>query len=163
MKAIHIVGRKGHGKTTLVCEIAAELSARGVRVGTFKHCGHAHELDRPGSDSCKHRAAGAEAVAVAALGQVALHRRREPDENLYPLLARWMEDMDIVLIEGDVEGPGVKVEVWRAEKNTAPLAAERGDIVAVVTDDPLDVSVPLWPRSDIAPLADRVRDAAGDI
>ena len=32
----------------------------------------------------------------------------------------------------------------------------RGDVAAVVSDDPVSVDVPVWPRSNVAALADRV-------
>ena len=63
MQTIHIVGRQNHGKTTLIVELIEEFRRRGLRVGTFKHSAHAHELDTPGKDSHRHRLAGAEPVA----------------------------------------------------------------------------------------------------
>jgi hypothetical protein len=36
------------------------------------------------------------------------------------------------------------------------LAAEHRSIVAVVTDDPAEVAVPVWPRRDIEAVADRI-------
>ena len=43
-----IVGRKHHGKTTLVGELAAELTRRGHRVMTVKHGSHTFNLDPQG-------------------------------------------------------------------------------------------------------------------
>ena len=40
------------------------------------------------------------------------------------------------------------------------LCDERDDIVALVTDDPVSVDIPVWPRGDIEALADRVLAAA---
>jgi len=39
---------------------------------------------------------------------------------------------------------------------TPCLAAERGDIAAIVTDDHPAVTIPLWPRSDVTRLVDMV-------
>ena len=44
---VHIVGRKNHGKTTLVVDLIAEFCRRDVRVGTIKHSCHQHDLDDP--------------------------------------------------------------------------------------------------------------------
>ena len=57
MNRIHIVGRKNHGKTTLIVEVLAEFHRRGIRVGAIKHSAHRRELDPPGKDSYRHREA----------------------------------------------------------------------------------------------------------
>ena len=62
----------------------------------------------------------------------------------------------MVLIEGDVSGPGPKIEVWREETSTPPIATERSDITAVVSDDAPAVDIPVWPRAQVAVLADEV-------
>jgi hypothetical protein len=67
----------------------------------------------------------------------------------------------IVLVEGNIDAAGRKIEVWRAAAGGACLAAERGDIVAVVSDDRPLVSVPVWPRRDIAGLAEWITHSSG--
>ena len=62
---IHVVGRRNHGKTTLLVELVEELCRRGLRVGTLKHSSHTHELDTPGKDSHRHRLAGLNAAVRA--------------------------------------------------------------------------------------------------
>jgi len=159
MNRIHIIGRKNHGKTTLVVELAREFCRRGVRVGTIKYSRHIHELDTPGKDSHRHRAAGGQPAAVItgdSVGIFLTRDGRDEYERLEPLYA----DCQLVLVEGDIQAAGVKVEVWRAEKGSACLAAERADIAAVVSDDRPDVAVPVWRRSDMARLADRIWDLA---
>jgi molybdopterin-guanine dinucleotide biosynthesis protein len=67
---------------------------------------------------------------------------------------------ELVLVEGWIDRPGwPKVEVWRAEAGDVPLAAERADISAVISDDPVEVDVPVWRRSDVAGLCDRLLTA----
>ncbi len=81
MRLIHIVGRRNHGKTTLIVDLVEEYARRGIAVGTIKHSSHAHELDTPGKDSYRHRQAGAAAAAVitAELLGVWLPRRAGAD------------------------------------------------------------------------------------
>ncbi len=74
----------------------------------------------------------------------------------YERLEGLFVDCQIVLVEGDIDAPGLKIEVWRGAPGCVCLATEREDIVAVVSDDRPDVSVPVWPRGDVARLADRV-------
>lgn len=156
MKRIHVVGRKGHGKTTLIVELVRQLCAQGVRVGTIKHSSHAHELDTPGKDSHRQRQAGADPAAIVTTDLVGVYLNRDAGADCYQLLAPLFSACDLVLVEGHVDAPGVKIEVWREAVGGPCLALERSDVAAVVTDDPLDVEVPLWPRSDVAALAQRV-------
>jgi molybdopterin-guanine dinucleotide biosynthesis protein B len=154
MKYIHIVGRQNHGKTTLLVDLIEELSRRGVRTGTIKHTSHAHELDTPGKDSFRHRRAGANPVAIVSKDLIGVYLPRDPQADFYDYLTDIFADCDLVLIEGHLDGPGTKIEVWRQENGGIPLAAERGDIAAIVSDDPVSLDVPVWPRKNVAALAD---------
>ncbi len=156
MKCIHVVGRRNHGKTMLLVELLEELARRGVRTGTIKHTSHVHELDTPGKDSFRHRQAGADPVAVVSKDLIGVYLPRDPRADFYACLTGIFTECDLVLIEGHLDGPGAKIEVWRQAVGGAPLAAERSDITAIVSDDPVSLDVPVWPRSDIAALADRV-------
>jgi len=156
MKIIHIVGRTKSGKTTLIVDLVRELTDRGRRVGTLKHSGHAHELDRPGKDSWTHRQAGSIPAAVTTTDQMAVFLPRQPDENPFERLAALFSSCDVVLVEGYIEGPGVKLEVWRAAREIPPICAERSGLTAVITDDPVQTDLPVWPRSDVKKLADKI-------
>ncbi len=163
MKVIHIVGWKNHGKTTLMVELIREITGRGISVGVIKHCGHPHELDRPGTDSFLHRHAGAGVVAAITPGISAVFTTEDMAVDAYAALRPAFAQYDLVLIEGDKDGPGPKVEVWRAAMGSPPAANERDDILGIITDDPLDTSLPVWPRADIAALTDMVLEKAGEI
>jgi molybdopterin-guanine dinucleotide biosynthesis protein B len=160
LKLVHIVGRQGQGKTKLVVEIIRELAGRGVRVGSIKHSSHAHELDIPGKDSQVHRAAGSNPAAVIAENLVGVFMTPAPDGDEYARLELLYSGCEIVVVEGDIRGPGPKVEVWRAEISPTPLAAERDDIVAIVSDDATDVALPRFSRADIRGVADFVLSLA---
>ncbi|MFZ5570664.1 MAG: molybdopterin-guanine dinucleotide biosynthesis protein B [Thermodesulfobacteriota bacterium] len=149
MNLIHIVGRKNNGKTKLIVELIREMQHRGFRVGAIKHSGHAHELDTPGKDSYHHRMAGAEPVAVIARDQSAVYLPRR--ENVHPMdvIAPLFAETDLVLVEGFIEGPGKKIEVWRKEMGSSPIFYERNDIMAVITDDSIHTALPIWPRNDV--------------
>ena len=58
MKVLAIGGPSDSGKTTLVERLAGQLSERGA-VGTVKHIDCAVDLDADGTDTDRHRAAGA--------------------------------------------------------------------------------------------------------
>jgi len=156
-KRIHIVGRKNSGKTTLIVDLVKAFSARGLRVGTIKHTHHHHELDTPGKDSHRHRQAGAAMVGIMAPGMNALFWPQVDEESdRYDQMLAKFADCDFVLVEGHATGPGVKVEVWRAATETEPLAIGDESIMAVVSAESPEVNVPVWSRSDIAGLAERI-------
>ena len=156
MQCIHIVGRQNHGKTTLMVELLKELTRRGLRPGTLKHTSHSHELDMPGKDSFRHRQSGANPVAIVSKDLIGVYLPRDPEADFYESLAPMFADCDLVLVEGHLDGPGTKIEVYRQSVGGVPLAAERTGIMAVVSDDPVSTRVPVWPRRDIVGLVDRI-------
>jgi molybdopterin-guanine dinucleotide biosynthesis adapter protein len=161
MRRVHLVGRSGHGKTTLSELLLAHWVARGLRVGSIKHTGHIHELDMPGKDSWRHRQAGAVPTTVVAGDRLALHLPLGDGDDPYALLAPHYASCDLVLVEGHLATCAPRVEVWRAALGEAPLAAAHAGIAAVITDDAYDLVVPIWPRTDVAGIAERLLALAG--
>ena len=154
MHIVHITGRSKNGKTTLIVELIEEMRRRGLKVGTLKHSGHAHELDKPGKDSYRHRQAGAEPVAISTTNQLAVFLPYEPSENPFDRLSPLFSDCDVILVEGYIDGPGKKIEVWRSEVGKDPLFRERSEVQAVVTDDPIETDLPILPRANVPGLVD---------
>ena len=166
MKRVHIIGGKNHGKTTLIVELVRELTAQGLQIGTIKHTHHQHELDTPGKDSHRHRSAGSAVVGICSRAMNAVFwppkstaATRDADERKYASFAPAFEQCDLVLVEGDVHTKATKLEVWRREMGTSPLAKSDATIAAVVTDAAPgeDLRTPVWPRSDVAALARNLR------
>ena len=156
---IHIIGRKNSGKTTLVCDLLSEFAKRGLKVGALKHTHHHHQLDTPGKDSYRHREAGAAVAGILAPGMNAVFwpsAGNEPDEARYARLLELYQDCSLVLVEGDSQTAAPKIEMWRAAVGSEPLAASAADILAVVSDDPVPAPCPVWPRSHVPDLADRL-------
>lgn len=164
MKRIHILGRKNHGKTTLLVELVEHLTARGFRVGTIKHTHHAHELDTPGKDSHRHRAAGASVSAILSRSLNAVFWPPEVQKqdgeatpaNRYAEFEPHFAGCDLVLVEGDTTCQGTKIEVWRQAVGSEPMALSDPQILAAVTNDAIDLPIPCVPRSDIAVIAAKV-------
>jgi molybdopterin-guanine dinucleotide biosynthesis adapter protein len=146
-----IVGWKNAGKTTLVERLVAELVRRGLKVNTIKHGHHDLDVDQPGRDSWRHRAAGATEVAVVGGRRYAIMREQE-EAGLAEVLAR-LAPADIVLIEGFKREPHRKIEVRAGGEPMAP-----GDpyIVAIAADERPADNLPWFRRDDIAGIADFV-------
>lgn len=163
---IHIVGKKNSGKTTLVCELVAELVGRGIRVATVKHTHHHHELDTPGKDSHKHRESGAVAVGILSPRMTALFvptDSAESGDGRYVRFETQFADCDLILVEGDLHSRATRLEVWRSAVSERPYAASDPDITAVISDDSASlcegqdgIQVPIWPRTGVAEIADRI-------
>ena len=151
MRRLHIIGRKNHGKTNLIVDLIAEASKRGIRPGAIKHTHHQHELDTPGKDSYRHREAGAELVGVLShsLSAVFWPARDLPKKDRYAQLEAVFANCDLVLVEGDSETDAPKIEVWRAQLGSPPLAVGDSRVLAVVTDDAVEVPQPVLSRSDV--------------
>lgn len=121
--AVAIVGRHNSGKTTLIEQLIAELTARGLDVGSIKH--HSHRgfaIDIPGKDSYRHRAAGATETVIAAPGQVARIKTVE-DEVECSDLVRSMPNHDVIVVEGYRKSGLPTVEIMRSGNEADVRAA----------------------------------------
>jgi molybdopterin-guanine dinucleotide biosynthesis protein MobB len=150
-----LAGWSGAGKTTLLTALLPRLIARGLSVSTVKHAHHGFDIDRPGKDSFRHRAAGAREVLVAS-GQrwALLHEIDGPEPSLAELLAR-LSPVDVVLVEGFKSSPFPKLEVHRPALGQPPLWPERPEIVAVASDAGLpDCDRPVLDLRDPDAIAD---------
>jgi len=112
---------------------------------------------------------GDEARRAAPIVGRKLHRRmvQELDRLRNGWTLRYTEMMsvfaaicDLVLVEGHSGTSGVKIEVWRACTNTLPLATEDRSILALITDDSVDVEIPTWSRRDGQALAEQIERLA---
>jgi molybdopterin-guanine dinucleotide biosynthesis protein B len=146
-----ITGWKNAGKTTLTERLVAEFVRRGWRVSTIKHAHHTVDIDQPGTDSFRHRAAGATEVALVG-GQRYAIMREQAEPPLSEVLAR-LGPADLVLIEGYKRESHPKIEVRAGD--VPSLAANDPAIVAIAADAaPFDTTLPWFRRDDIAAIAD---------
>jgi len=151
---ISIVGKSNAGKTTFLEKLIPELKQRGYRVGTIKHDVHGFEVDREGKDSWRHKQAGAATVAISAPRKVAVIRDVVVEKTLHSLLVEYFQDRDIVLTEGYKKEGMPKVEIYRHTVHAKPLCRKGDNLVAIVSDTPLDLGVPHFELDDIGGVAD---------
>lgn len=156
MKVWGVVGWKNSGKTGLMERLVAEFTDRGLAVSTVKHAHHAFDVDHPGKDSFRHRAAGAREVLVASDARWALmHELRDSAEPGLPELLAHLAPADLVLVEGFKRDPHPKIEAFRAAAGTALIAPEDRWIRAVASDTPHpELDRPVFDLNDTAPIAD---------
>lgn len=149
---VSFVAKSGSGKTTFLEQLLPELAARGLRVGVLKHHGHPTPFDVPGKDTYRLAQAGASVVVGVCSVQVAVYRQEDGSRDLEPIIARDLADTDLVLIEGYKRGTYPKIEVHRREHDPELLCHPR-DLLALVTDEPLDIEAPQFALADPAGIA----------
>lgn len=154
-----VTGWKNAGKTTLTERLVEEFVRRGWRVSTIKHAHHDIDIDRPGTDSYRHRAAGAGEVALVGGRRYAIMREM-PEPSISEVLGR-LSPADLVLIEGYKREAHLKIEV-RASPEAEPLAPGDPAIVAIAADyQPTGGALPWFRRDDIAAIADFIARRTG--
>ena len=149
---ISIVGKSESGKTTLIEKLIPELKKRGYRIGTVKHALHGFQIDREGKDSFRHKAAGADTVLVVSPKSIAMVKNG--GSRTLDSVSEYFSDMDIVITEGYKRENKPKIEVFRKERHKEPLCRDDNNLVALVTDDDMDLNVPRFGLEDIKGLAD---------
>ncbi len=161
MRVYGVMGWKNSGKTGLMERLVAEITGRGFTVSTVKHVHHDVDLDIPGKDTFRHRAAGATETVLASAHRFALmHEHRGPEPELPAILSR-LAPVDLILVEGYKRDAHPKIEVWR-EETGHPLIQPGDPLVrAVATDAVLSLPVPVLDLNDTAQVADFILREVG--
>jgi molybdopterin-guanine dinucleotide biosynthesis adapter protein len=145
---VSVVGFSGQGKTTLTVKLIAELKKRGFRVGTIKHDVHGFDPDHPGKDSWRHKKAGASVTIVTSPNQIGMVRDVDRDHQPQELIPFFM-GLDIVLVEGFKRAGLPKIEIFRPEIKKEPACKGDKQLMAVVSDSPLDWGIPRFHTEQI--------------
>lgn len=142
MQAFGFAGYSGSGKTTLIEQLIPRFVLRGMRVSLIKHAHHEFDIDRPGKDSYRHRAAGAAEVLITCGQRWALMHelRGAPEPPLEEQLQR-LSPCDLILVEGYKHSAIPKIEVHRPSLGRPLLHPQDPNIVAIATDTPIAVSI----------------------
>ena len=131
---ITFIGWHNSGKTTLATQVVTHLKQHGYRVAVIKSTKEQGvSFDAPGTDTARHRQAGADTVLLVAPDQMTMITGNQ-DKSLVDLARRFCSDVDIVIGEGFKGAEGVpKIEVRREEDQ--PLLREQVEgVIAVATD-----------------------------
>lgn len=143
MKIFGLAGYSGAGKTTLLEKLIPVLVARGMRVATIKQTHHDADLDQPGKDSWRHRAAGASEVLLTSSRRWALlHELRDEAEPTLQDHLRRLSPCDLVLVEGFKHEAIPKLEIHRPANGKPLLYPEDSHIIALAGDAPIAAPLP---------------------
>ena len=160
MKLLGIIGWKNSGKTSLMERLVREFSCRNLRVSTIKHAHHSFTIDKSGTDSDRHRKAGAYETLLVSGGRWALMHEGQQKSSLDSLLVK-LEPVDLVLIEGFKTLQHRKIETRRREAAGPPIAASDRTVVAVASDQPECDDLPVFKLDATSEIAAFILEQCG--
>ena len=130
----------GTGKTSLLSQLIPRLKQSGLRLGVIKHSHHDFEIDQPGKDSFKLRAAGAASVMLVSPYRRAIISEFQPlqTNRLSDQLAAFPgENLDLILVEGFRDEAFAKIELHRPSLGKPLLYPDDPYIIAIASDEQL--------------------------
>jgi len=157
--AVSFVAKSGTGKTTLLEKVIAELKGRGYRIGVIKHDAHRFDIDHPGKDSHRLTAAGADTMLISSPEKLAVVKKHAESPPIEELIASYFSDVDLILTEGFKKSGLPKIEVHRKERSATLICrGEENDpsLIAVASDEPLELDVPVLDLNSPSQVADFV-------
>jgi len=153
LPVVSIVGKSKSGKTVLMEHLIAEFKRKGYRVAAVKHSRGGIEMDHTGKDSWRFAQAGSDAVLVSSPGKLVFIRSLDRDLTVEEILPIIGAEFDLVLVEGFKKSKTPKIEVHRKELGSDLLFSPR-ELIAIVSDEPLDTSVVQFSWDDAVGVAD---------
>ncbi len=132
-EVITFIGWHDSGKNTIATQVVKHLKASGYKVAVVKSSSETGVVfDTPGTDTDKHRQAGADEILFVAPDQMVLQTKNS-NLSLTTLAHRYFPDVDIIIGEGFTETKHIsKIEVV-IDKNQI-LRNEVHGVIAVVSD-----------------------------
>lgn len=153
-----IVGKSNSGKTTLIEKLIHELNLKGYKVGTIKHDVHGFDIDKEGKDSWRHKNAGATLTIISSPSKIAVIKDSDHDAQIDELVARYVNEVDIILVEGFKKSNKPKIEVYRKELSSDILCNGDDNLIAIATDSSHDINIPQFNINDAKGLAKFLED-----
>lgn len=128
---IVICGVKNSGKTRLITKLIPKFTSLGYKVATIKHDGHDFDADVEGTDSYKHKQAGAYGTAVFSKNKfMVVKEQKETDESE---LIKLFPEADIIFLEGFKNSNYPKIEIVR-KGNSYESVCNKENLIAIASD-----------------------------
>ncbi len=152
-KIIGITGWKDVGKTHYASLIIKSLVKKGYQVGSIKHAHHDFDIDKPGTDSFKHREAGSSQAIISSEKRWAkiTENNNENEKSLDELIQEF-HNVEIVVVEGFKKENHPKIEILTKGLNNRNK--EIKNVIAIVSDDLKDNIIPVFKENDIENLVE---------
>jgi len=138
----------GTGKTHLLEKLIPLLQQQGLKVAVIKHTHHSFDMDRPGKDSYRLRAVGANPVILASNKRWVLMQETSSQvdvdfASLVETLQQHTKSLDLILVEGFKHEQFAKIELHRPVLKQPLLCQNDDSVIAVATDESLPVTLPI--------------------
>lgn len=147
-----ICGAKNTGKTTLITQLIAAFTARGMKVATIKHDGHDFSADVPNTDTYRHMAAGAYGTAVFSDNKFMVVKM-QPKTPVGEMAALFPE-ADIILVEGCKSGVYPKMQMLHSGEKEQ-LICNQMNFVGYIADGVAEIEgCPCYHRNDVEGIAE---------
>ena len=151
---IAIIGRSHSGKTTLIEGLIRHFKQKGRKISIIKHMKHDFQIDYRGKDSYRYREAGADSAVITNDRIYALISNDEKTASPLTLADRYLDDSDIIIIEGNKDTVSSKIEVIGDSKEPPLFESKVKDIIAIVSDKRVNTELPCFKRDEIKNIAD---------
>jgi molybdopterin-guanine dinucleotide biosynthesis adapter protein len=151
---VSFVGRSNTGKTTVIERLIPILREKGFKVAVIKHHHNDFEIDKPGKDTYRYKQAGAKVAILASPHKIAVVQDTGAEIPLKEIITRYIHEVDLLIVEGFKREELPKIEVFqqKTEGDTLVCAGDR-NLVAVVTDESIVTSLPVFSRNDVSGVA----------
>jgi molybdopterin-guanine dinucleotide biosynthesis protein MobB len=153
---LHIVGRKGSGKTDLMVNVIRTLTARGYRIAGVRHSPHAHEVGAEGTDTEQYKKAGAIGSALITAHEfnlfipaIGLEEKLEPIRNAF-------KHCHLILVEGGINEGREKIEI--VPPSSEPLCAGDTNLRVVVGSDFVAKGLPTFKPEEVEKLCSFIEE-----
>ena len=152
-KTIGITGWKDVGKTHYASLIIKLLVKKGYHVGSIKHAHHDFDIDKPGTDSFKHREAGSNQVIISSSKRWAkITENNNENEKSLDELIQELHNVDIVVVEGFKKDDHPKIEILSNDLKNRNK--EINNVIAIVSDGLKHNTIPVFKKNDIENLVE---------
>lgn len=128
---IAISGCKNSGKTTLITKLIPKFCEKGYKVATIKHDGHDFHGDNVGTDTYKHKKAGAYGTAIFSNNKFMIIKDDKFVDETY--FINIFPEADIIFLEGFKYSDYPKLEIIRKGNSSRPVCNEK-NLIGIVSD-----------------------------
>lgn len=154
---ISFVGYSNSGKTTFLEKVIGQLKKRGYRIGVIKHDGHDFEMDHVGTDTWRHRQAGADVICIASAHQIAIVETPPTPPTLDDIIPLF-HHVDLILTEGFKNEEKPQIEVNRQGEN---YLGQKENTIALVSNVMVYDAIPHFDLEDAIGVADFIENRIG--
>ena len=128
---IAICGCKNSGKTTLIEKLIPRFIKKGYKVATIKHDGHDFKGDVEGTDTYKHKKAGAYGTAIFSSNKFMIIKEDNTVDEKY--FINIFPEADIIFLEGFKGSNYPKLEIVRNGNSSVPICNEN-NLIGILSD-----------------------------